>query len=158
MFRIFYRYKNEHPKDRLKLVLMGKNHMEVPEDPDILYQGFVSEEDKFSGISGAEALWLPSRYESLSIAVLEALALGRPVLVNGACEVLKGHCMRSNAGIFYEKEEKGTDALTQVLELAKENDISEKATAYIKKNYQWNSILDRMEVLIDELVRNNKME
>lgn len=158
MFRIFRRYKNEHPKDRLKLVLMGKNHMEVPEDPDILYQGFVSEEDKFSGISGAEALWLPSRYESLSIAVLESLALGRPVLVNGACEVLKGHCMRSNAGIFYENEEKGTEALTQVLKLAKENDISEKATAYIKKNYQWNSILDRMEALIDELVRNNKME
>ena len=66
--------------------------------------------------------------------------------------------MRSNAGIYYENEEKGTEALTQVLKLAKENDISEKATAYIKKNYQWNSILDRMEALIDELVRNNKME
>ena len=61
-------------------------------------------------------------------------------------------------GFYYENEEKGAEALTQVLKLAKENDISEKATTYIKKNYQWNSILDRMEALIDELVRNNKME
>lgn len=158
MFRIFRRYKQEHPEDCLKLVLMGKKHLEIPEDPDILYQGFVSEEDKFSGIRGAEALWLPSRYESLSIAVLEALALGRPVLVNGACEVLKGHCIRSEAGIFYEKEENGGNAMKQILRMAKEDEVSKKAVAYIEKHYQWDRILDRIGKLIDELVRNNKME
>src|SRR4029450_4320311 len=32
---------------------------------------------------------------------LEAWALGRPVLANGKCDVLKGQCIRSNAGLFY---------------------------------------------------------
>ena len=33
---------------------------------------------------------------------LEAWALGRPVLANGKCDVLKGQCIRSNAGLYYE--------------------------------------------------------
>ena len=33
---------------------------------------------------------------------LEAWALGKPVLVNGKCDVLKGQCVRSNAGLYYE--------------------------------------------------------
>jgi len=41
---------------------------------------------------------MPSYYESLSIVALEAWALGRPVLANGRCDVLKGQCLRSNAG------------------------------------------------------------
>jgi hypothetical protein len=45
---------------------------------------------------------MPSYYESLSMVVLEAWALGRPVLVNGQCDVLKGQCIRSNAGLYYD--------------------------------------------------------
>ena len=33
---------------------------------------------------------------------LEAWALGRPVLANGRCDVLKGQCIRSGAGLYYE--------------------------------------------------------
>ena len=32
----------------------------------------------------------PSQFESLSMVALEAWALGKPVLVNGACDVLRG--------------------------------------------------------------------
>ena len=33
---------------------------------------------------------------------LEAWALGKPVLANGRCDVLRGQCVRSNAGLYYE--------------------------------------------------------
>jgi hypothetical protein len=33
---------------------------------------------------------------------LEAWALGRPVVANGRCDVLRGQCLRSNAGLCYE--------------------------------------------------------
>jgi hypothetical protein len=33
---------------------------------------------------------------------LEAWALGRPVLANAKCDVLKGQSIRSNAGLYYE--------------------------------------------------------
>ena len=42
---------------------------------------------------------------------LEAWALGRPVLANGRCDVLKGQCIRSNAGLYYESYEEFAEAL-----------------------------------------------
>ena len=42
---------------------------------------------------------------------LEAWALGRPVLANGRCDVLKGQCIRSNAGLYYESYEEFVETL-----------------------------------------------
>ena len=50
----------------------------------------------------SDLLIMPSYFESLSMVALEAWALGRPVLANGRCDVLKGQCIRSNAGLYYE--------------------------------------------------------
>ncbi len=72
MFDMFTEYYQTH-RD-IQLVLIGKNVMDIPQHEAIRYIGFVSEDDKFNAISGAELLWLPSRFESLSIAVLEAMS------------------------------------------------------------------------------------
>ena len=42
---------------------------------------------------------------------LEAWALGKPVLANGRCDVLRGQCVRSNAGLYYENFEEFAEAL-----------------------------------------------
>jgi glycosyltransferase involved in cell wall biosynthesis len=42
---------------------------------------------------------------------LEAWALGRPVLANGRCDVLRGQVVRSNAGLYYETFEEFAEAL-----------------------------------------------
>ena len=34
--------------------------------------------------------------------MIEAWALGVPVLANGRCDVLAGQCLRSNGGLFYD--------------------------------------------------------
>jgi glycosyltransferase involved in cell wall biosynthesis len=85
------------------LVLAGKPMMDIPSHPGIRHLGEVSEVEKFALIGGCELLLLPSLYESLSIAVLEAWALGKPVLVNGECRVLEGQCVRSNGGLYYRR-------------------------------------------------------
>lgn len=144
MFRVFKEYKQKHPEDTIKLILMGKAMMPVPKDDDILSLGFVSEEDKFNGISGAKALWLPSRFESLSIAVLEALSLGVPVLVNGKCEVLKGHCLRSHAGFYYLDEKEALESMEKLSVLTENNAMSENAKKYITENYQWSAIVEKI--------------
>lgn len=152
MFRIFQEYKNQHPDSKLKLILMGKVMMEIPDDPDVIYQGFVSEEDKFNGISGARALWLPSQFESLSIAVLESMALGVPVLVNGTCEVLKGHCVRSRAGIAYDNQNEAVSAIDMLLDDEKCVMMKKYARKYIDDNYQWNVIIDKMQDFIQNWI------
>lgn len=154
MFQIFKAYKKKYPDSPLKLVLMGKSAMDIPPDKDIIYQGFVSEEDKFNGISGAEALWLPSKYESLSIAVLEAMSLGVPVIVNGRCPVLKGHCERSKAGLFYRNEEEAVMELYEMEYGSGRQKMSANAKKYVSENYQWNITVKRIDQMIRQISEN----
>ena len=83
---------------RLKLVLIGNSILPIPDHPNVHHLGFVSDQDKFDAMAAADALIMPSYYESLSMVALEAWALGRPVLANGRCDVLRGQCIRSRAG------------------------------------------------------------
>ena len=74
LFEHFRRFKQTHPSD-LKLVLLGKPVIKIPDDKDIVSLGFVSEQDKFDGIAGSSFLVLPSKFQSPSIVVLEAFSL-----------------------------------------------------------------------------------
>ena len=101
LFDYFETYAARVPNG-LDLVLVGSKHLMIPDHPRIKYLGFVSDEDKFDAIAAADALVMPSPYESLSMVTLEAWALGKPALVNGACDVLRGQCLRSGGGLYYE--------------------------------------------------------
>ena len=74
----------------LDLVLIGSNVLPIPKHPRIRHLGFLSDEDKFDALAAADVLIMPSRFESLSMVALEAWALGKPVLANGHCDVLRG--------------------------------------------------------------------
>ena len=45
--------------------------------------------------------YCPQPWKALSLVLLESLGLGVPVLVNGGCDVTRGHCQRSNGGLYY---------------------------------------------------------
>ena len=148
LFRFFRQYKKNHPGD-LKLVLIGKKAMEVPEDPDILDLGFVPENLKYTLMKSALALVIASHYESLSMVVLESMIMGTPVLVSAHCEVLKGHCERSRAGFAFKDE---TDFAEKVDELqkdpAKTTAMGENGKQYVRENYRWDVILGKLNRLI----------
>ena len=69
---------------------------------DLVPLGFLPEEDKFDALEGARLLVMPFFYECLSMVTLEAWAMRKPILAYARCEVLKGQCLRSNAGLFYD--------------------------------------------------------
>ncbi len=137
--------------DNLHLVIIGQLFMDIPEHPAIHYLGFVSEEDKFDGIAGAKLLWLPSQFESLSIAVLEAMSLSVPILVNGKCDVLKGHCDKSSGGLYYTCYEECQTAIDKLLEGKRREKMGENAHKYIETYYLWDNIINKMESLIEEI-------
>ena len=150
LFKYFMEYKKEYPESSLKLVLMGKPVMQIPKHQDIISLGFVSDQDKYDGIAGSRSLMLPSPFESLSISVLEAMTLGIPVIVNGRCEVLKGHCVKSNAGFYYYDYVEFREFLNYLLDHPDDYQrMSENAKQYVHENYRWNVIMDKFERLID---------
>ena len=110
LFSHFQRYARAFPRG-LDLVLIGSAIIDVPKHPRIHHLGFLDDRDKFDALAASDLLIMPSYYESLSMVALEAWALGRPVLANGRCDVLKGQCIRSNAGLYYESYEEFVEAL-----------------------------------------------
>jgi len=110
LFSFFERYSVMYPHG-LDLVLIGSRVVDVPKHPRMRYLGFLSDEDKFDGLAAADVLIMPSQFESLSMVALEAWALGKPVLANGRCDVLRGQCVRSNGGLYYESFEEFAEAL-----------------------------------------------
>ena len=113
LFEFFQGYLND-PAGRLSLVLIGHSLLPIPEHPRIRHLGFLDDTDKFDAMAAADLLIMPSYYESLSMVALEAWALGRPVLANGRCDVLKGQCIRSNAGLYYETHGEFVGALEAI--------------------------------------------
>jgi glycosyltransferase involved in cell wall biosynthesis len=110
LFDFYQRYAMVFPRG-VDLVLIGSAKMPIPKHSRIHHLGFLSDEDKFDALAAADLLIMPSYFESLSMVALEAWALGRPVLANGRCDVLKGQCIRSNAGLYYERFEEFLEAL-----------------------------------------------
>jgi glycosyltransferase involved in cell wall biosynthesis len=96
---------------KLMLVLIGNSVLPVPRHPRIRHVGFLDDTEKFDAIAAADLLIMPSYYESLSMVTLEAWALEKPVLANGKCDVLRGQCIRSNGGLYYESFAEFVEAL-----------------------------------------------
>lgn len=153
LFEYFDRYKKENAdKEDFKLVLMGKPVIEVPKREDVISLGFVSDEVKFNVIAGADFLVMPSQFESLSMVVLEALSLKVPVLVNGRCLVLKGHCVHGNAGLYYRSYYEFAGCINYYLSHDKERKlIGENGYKYVNDNYRWDVIIQRFCDMIEKI-------
>jgi glycosyltransferase involved in cell wall biosynthesis len=142
------RYRRER-EGALGLVLIGRLAMEEPRQDGVRYLGFLSEEEKAAAMAGATALVCPSPFESLSIVLLEGLALGAPGLVNAGSPVLKEHCLRSNAGLFYADGDEYVEAIDL---LARDGTLRAALAAngrrYVDAEYRWSVVLDRWRALV----------
>ena len=111
----FSNYRASHPDAPLKLVLIGRANLALPDHPDIVHLGFLPDADKYDAIAAAAVVVLPSLYESLSMIILEAWAVGTPVLVNEQCEVVKYQCRQSNGGLYYRSPDEFAASLQLLL-------------------------------------------
>ena len=157
LFRYFLRFLNDTKEEEFQLLLVGSSIIEIPQHPQIRHLGFLSDQDKFDALAAAELLVMPSLYESLSIVLLEAWAMGKPALANGNCEVLRGQCLRSNAGLFYTSYEE----FQMALELLLKNPSLSKALGkngrkFCRQNYSWDIIEKKYINLINQLESRRK--
>lgn len=132
------------------LVLIGTLAMTLPAVPGLRHLGYLPEEQKQAALAGASVVVCPSPYESLSIALLEGFAVGTPGLVNGASAVLKEHCLRSNAALYYGDGDEFAEALGRlVVDEALRRALGEAGRRYVAAGYRWDIVLARYRSLID---------
>ncbi|MFA7322136.1 MAG: glycosyltransferase family 4 protein [Dokdonella sp.] len=149
----FAAFKAAHPQSDLQLVLTGNDVLGIGNRRDVRYLGFVEEQRKFELMAGAVAFVQPSPYESLSIVLLEAMAQGTPVIVNGQCEVLVGHVNMSGSGQIYRNQREFVDSLVRVsaLDARKRSRQGEKARDYVLANYSREQVTARLQAEVEAL-------
>lgn len=123
---------------------------------DLVYTGFVSENEKYAIIRHSKIIVNPSKFESLSLILLESMNLGKPMLVNGKCEVLKEHCSRSGgAALAYWNK---NDFISKLASLEASDELrmqmGEKGKQYVKTYYSWSVIMGRLRKAIETVAGN----
>jgi glycosyltransferase involved in cell wall biosynthesis len=153
LFDFFQRYAATFPRG-LDLVLIGSAIMPVPQHPRIHHLGFLPDEDKYDALAASDLLIMPSYFESLSMVALEAWALGRPVLANGRCDVLKGQCIRSAAGLYYERYEEFAETLYSLESNGPLHErLGRNGRDYFARHYAWPVIERKYLDMFEELKR-----
>ena len=146
MLAAFLTWKGENPLPH-KLVLIGKAVMPIPNHPDILPLGFVSESDKWDAMSACNWLLMPSIYESLSLVLLETWAVSRPALVNSHSTVLVDHCVRSQGGVAFDDWETAR-AIIETCSPAETSLLGKLGQAYVTENYTWSQIIAKYRAML----------
>ena len=134
------------------LALMGVKLMQLPEVPWVRFAGLLSERERLQALEAATVVVVPSPLESLSLLALEAMAVGTPVLCNARSAVLVDHCLKSNAGLFYQDRDEFIECAKLLLadERLRER-MGRNGKEYIKRNYRWDVILSKYDRLIGSL-------
>jgi glycosyltransferase involved in cell wall biosynthesis len=136
-------------REPIPLVLAGPVKMAIPDVPQLRVLGFVSDDVRNALLREALALVMPSPFESLNLAVLEAWNTGTPVLVNGRCRPLLGQTRRANGGLVYER---GDDFIESLRFLVNNPDAARQfgvqGQQYVDREYRWPVVMSKVEALL----------
>jgi len=134
LFDYFHLLRSYYPN--LSLVCLGSGGVDINPRYGIEFPGFVSEAKKWNYIDNSEFVVIPSALESLSITMLEGMAGERPVLVNGKSDVMKEHCRKSGAGMWYNDHHEFVEAAFTLLNNPEKGaKMGKLGLEYVKKNY-----------------------
>jgi glycosyltransferase involved in cell wall biosynthesis len=157
MLAAFFRtYKERHPGP-LALALVGPVSATIPDHPDVVLTGAVSEEDKWDIVRDATVSISPSALESFSLVVLEAWIERIPVVVNATCDPTREHCERSGGGLWfgsYREFEAVVDRLLADEPLRRR--LGDLGRAYVDAHYQWPVLIARYAAFLTEVVERGR--
>jgi glycosyltransferase involved in cell wall biosynthesis len=147
LFEYFQGYAETRPD--AALVLAGPSTLRIPDHRRIRALGFVQDSVRQALLARAEALVIPSPYESLSIVLLEAWNRGVPALVNAHCSVLRGQVSRAQGGLAYRTAREFAEA-ADVLRIDSDlrSTLGRRGLEYVEREYRWPTVLARIEALL----------
>ncbi len=144
LFDYFQKFKKNHPMDALKLVLVGRENMEIPKHVDIVHLGFLDDVERDSFMQFAKAMVIPSKFESLSMVLLESLNMNVPCIVNGNTGVLAEHAEKSNGVFAFKTYDEFEYAITSFVY----EDHKKNYAKYVRDNYSKILIMRKWEKVI----------
>jgi len=145
LFNFFLEYKRRNKGD-LALVYIGEEVYKLPENPDVVKTGFVDEATRQAGVEGALVLVQPSFFESFSLVLVEAFAVGVPALVQGHSEVLSGQARRSRGAIPFTGFAEFESGLQMLIEDPRlRASMGAAGRRYVDEHYRWDQVLDTYE-------------
>jgi glycosyltransferase involved in cell wall biosynthesis len=136
----------------LPLVLAGPVKLQIPTHDQIHTLGYVSDELRAALLAHARLLVVPSPYESLGIALLEAWNHGVPALVNARCDVLREQVRRANGGLHYRSFSEFCEALDYLASHPEQHRaLGAQGFQFVEREYRWQTVLPRVEGLLRSL-------
>lgn len=136
----------------LTLVLAGPLATELPSSERIRYIGPLDETAKWAALRACEMFTMPSRHESLSLALLEAWACGKPAIVNGWSSVLIGQCRRSNGGLWY-RDQASFNAIVQAMTPDIARALGRQGQAYVSRVHGTGNVVEAFSAALNALNR-----
>jgi glycosyltransferase involved in cell wall biosynthesis/ADP-heptose:LPS heptosyltransferase len=150
----FSRYKREHPRSRLQLVLAGTGQVSLPRDcPGLVEFGAVSDAQKRSLLRHCAALFHPSENESYSRVIMEAWLEGRPAAASARCLATAFAVSEGHGGWLASTAEEWISLFAAIdragdAELAA---IGEKGRTHAAQIASWDGVVGRYESAIASL-------
>lgn len=138
LFKYFIEYKKNN-ENSLKLLLIGKDIIEVPKHKDIVFFGIKQDEEKYAFIKGAFALVNPSKFESLSMVLIESWQMNTPTIVSSDCDVMVSQTKKSNGGFVYKNINEFEAILNVLLEEKWKPDFT-TTNNFVCSNYSWDVV------------------
>ena len=127
------------------LVLLGEAGNALPAEPGLRRVGWVDDVERWDALAGATAVVVPSRLESLGLLVLEAWAVGTPVLVNAGSEVLSAQVARAGGGLtFGSPAEFAAAALRLLDDPAGARALGTAGRDYVGRHHRWQDVHARL--------------
>lgn len=111
----------------------------------VTFTGMLRGEMKWSALAAADCFVLPSYSEGLSVAVLEAMGAGLPVIVSDRCNLPE--IARRGAGWVIRPE---TEALREALRAClssprtEKQQMGKKGSSFVQEEFSWPSVARRM--------------
>jgi glycosyltransferase involved in cell wall biosynthesis len=144
----FTRFKAEHG-GAVTLVMAGPASMPLPEHADVRYLGFVDEPTRDALLRHAALLVMPSRFESLSLVLLEAWNHALPAVVNGYCAVLKGQALRADGALYYRNYDEFARCISVLFDRTDiARDLGRQGLAYVEREYRWPAVIAKIDALL----------
>jgi glycosyltransferase involved in cell wall biosynthesis len=134
-----------------RLLMAGPGQVEIPRalTSCIRDLGYIDDEEKEMALASADWLVQPSRNESFSFVMMEAWRRATPCLVNGLCEVTRGHVERANGGLWFTNP----DDMRAIMTWARLNPTRRQALGlqgrdFVRREMRWDAIVPRIEEVL----------